>query len=127
MVVLRQRWLLERNRDEEARAVVHRLHGGKYEAVKARAEEEFAIMHVAIKAEMMTRSRSIRDLWTTPAMLKRTLIACGVQIFGQCTGVNGMRLALQVLSGHDDIHVGFCDSDQILRAEDVRDSRSQLR
>ncbi|KAL5486310.1 hypothetical protein ACEPAI_7356 [Sanghuangporus weigelae] len=36
------------------------------------------------------RSRNIRDSWATPAMLKRTLVGCGVQIFGQFTGVNGM-------------------------------------
>ena len=44
-----QRWLLEKNRDEEARAVVHRLYGGKTEVAKARADEEFAIMRDAIK------------------------------------------------------------------------------
>ncbi|EJD07134.1 sugar transporter [Fomitiporia mediterranea MF3/22] len=82
------RWLLEKNRDDEARLVVYRLYGVNNEEEKARADEEFAVMHDAIKAEMMVRSRNIRDLWVTPAMVKRTLAACGVQIFGQFTGIN---------------------------------------
>ena len=37
----------------------------------------------------MQRSRRISDLWSTSAMRKRTFVACGVQIFTQCTGING--------------------------------------
>lgn len=45
-------------------------------------------MHDSIKAEMLSRSHSIRDLFATPAMMRRTLVACGVQVFGQFTGIN---------------------------------------
>lgn len=46
-------------------------------------------MHDQIKADALIRSRSITDLWATPAMLRRTLVAVGVQVFGQFTGING--------------------------------------
>lgn len=82
------RWLLEVNRDEEAYTVLQRLHGVKNDEDKTKVEEEFSVMHDAIKAEMVVRSRNISDLWASPAMIKRTLVACGVQIFGQFTGIN---------------------------------------
>ena len=82
-------YLFEHGFDDEARLVVHKLHGASDEKSLAAADEEFAIMHDSIKAEVMVRSRHISDLWATPAMLKRTLVACGIQIFGQFTGING--------------------------------------
>ncbi|EPT01377.1 hypothetical protein FOMPIDRAFT_1048820 [Fomitopsis schrenkii] len=82
------RWLLERSRDDEARAVVHRLHGAETAEKKASADAEFTDMQLTIKAEMSTRSRRLSDLWETPAMLKRTLVAVGVQVFGQFSGIN---------------------------------------
>lgn len=88
-----QRWLLEHGHDDEAHTVVLRLHGAHTDkapaALKERAELEYAEMHDAIHAEMHVRSRHIRDLWASRAMIRRTLVAVGVQIFGQCTGING--------------------------------------
>lgn len=46
-------------------------------------------MQDVIKAEKTERSRSISDLWETRAMVKRTLVAVGVQVMGQFTGING--------------------------------------
>ena len=83
------RWLLEKGRDEEARQVVYVLHGTSTPEAKEAADREYAVMHDSIKAELKTRSHNISDLWATPAMLRRTLVACGVQIFGQFTGING--------------------------------------
>ncbi|TFK45873.1 general substrate transporter [Heliocybe sulcata] len=82
------RWLLEVGRDEEARQVVYQLHGVKTLDVSEAAEEEFLKMHDSIKAELLTRSRNVADLFATRAMRRRTLVACGVQIFGQFTGIN---------------------------------------
>ncbi|KAJ3755671.1 sugar transporter [Lentinula raphanica] len=83
------RWLLEVDRDEEARKIVYLLHDtqGSAELDEA-AEKEYNEMHDTIKAEVLTRSRRISDLWATHAMLKRTLISCAVQIFTQFTGIN---------------------------------------
>ncbi|KAF8556197.1 sugar transporter [Imleria badia] len=82
------RWLLEVNRDDEARDVVYKLHGIDTPEAKSAADQEFTEMHDQIKADALVRSRSISDLWATPAMLRRTLVAVGVQVFGQFTGIN---------------------------------------
>jgi len=82
------RWLLEQNRDDEARAVVYRLHGTDTSEAKEAAEAEFLEMQAVIKAEASHRSRHLSDLWETRAMLKRTLVAVGVQVFGQFSGIN---------------------------------------
>jgi len=82
------RWLLEMNRDDEAREVVYKLHGIDTPGAKSAADMEFTEMHDQIKADSFVRSRRISDLWATPAMLRRTLVAVGVQVFGQFTGIN---------------------------------------
>ena len=68
--------------------MVHKLYGSTPEAQEA-AEAEFITMAEAIKAELLTKSHNIADLWATRAMLHRTLVSVGVQIFGQFTGING--------------------------------------
>ena len=68
---------------------MHRLHGIETAEKRAAANAEFTDMQLTIKAEMATRSRRLSDLWETPAMLKRTLVAVGVQVFGQFSGING--------------------------------------
>ncbi|KAH0833114.1 general substrate transporter [Lanmaoa asiatica] len=82
------RWLLEMNRDDEAREVVYKLHGVDTSEAKSDADREFAQMHDQIKADALVQSRSVSDLWATPAMLRRTLVAVGVQAFTQFTGIN---------------------------------------
>ena len=77
------RWLLEHGHDDEALSVVRKLHGEG-----AGADAEFAEMHETIRAEMVVRSRSISDLWATRGMARRTLVAVGVQVFGQFSGIN---------------------------------------
>ncbi|KZT07730.1 general substrate transporter [Laetiporus sulphureus 93-53] len=82
------RWLLEKGRYEEARLVVRKLHGAKTAEQVQVSDQEFLEMQVAIKAEMAIRTRRLSDLWATDAMLKRTLVAVGVQVFGQFSGIN---------------------------------------
>jgi len=81
------RWLLEVGRDDEAKEVVYYLHGDSNED-RAAAEKEYHEMYTTIKAEASTRSRRISDLWASKAMIHRTLVACGVQVFTQFTGIN---------------------------------------
>lgn len=81
------RWLLEQGRDAEALAVVRLLHGDA-SGEEAAADAEFAEMQATIKAEQRVRSRSLSDLWATRGMLRRTLVAVGVQVFGQFSGIN---------------------------------------
>ncbi|PPR00886.1 hypothetical protein CVT24_000371 [Panaeolus cyanescens] len=78
------RWLLEVGRDDEAREVVYKLHGNDRES----AEKEFSEMYSVIKAEISVKSRRLSDLWATRPMAKRTLVAVGVQVFCQFTGIN---------------------------------------
>ncbi|PCH42241.1 general substrate transporter [Wolfiporia cocos MD-104 SS10] len=82
------RWLLEQGRDEEALAVIRRLYGTNTPEASEVADREFGEMRSIIKAEMSQKSRKLSDLWETPAMLRRTLVAVGVQVFGQFTGIN---------------------------------------
>ena len=82
--------MLEVGRDEEARQVVHKLHGAKTAEEKVDADDEFAVMYESIKAEKLLKSKKLSDLWATAAMRRRTLVACCVQIFGQFTGINGL-------------------------------------
>ncbi|OSX58727.1 hypothetical protein POSPLADRAFT_1172955 [Postia placenta MAD-698-R-SB12] len=82
------RWLLEQGRDDEARAVVRKLHGSGSPELEHEVDVLFEEMQSVIKAETAIRSRSISDLWETPAMCKRTLVAVGVQVFGQFSGIN---------------------------------------
>ena len=92
-----QRWLLEQERDDEARAVVHRLYDAHTLESKEAAEREFIEMRDVIRAEASQRSRNLTDLWATRAMLKRTLVAVGVQVFGQFSGINGMSMGYSVI------------------------------
>ena len=62
-----------------------RLHGDD----KIAAEQEYMEMYAAIKADVSMRSRRLSDLWATPAMTRRSLVAIGVQVFCQFTGING--------------------------------------
>lgn len=68
---------------------MYKLHGINTPEAKAEAELEFLEMQEVIKAEASQRSRNISDLWATRAMLNRTLVAVGVQVFGQFSGING--------------------------------------
>jgi hypothetical protein len=79
--------LIEVGRDEEAKEVVYYLHGKSDEHA---AEKEYLEMYTTIKAEAAVRSNRLRDLWSSKAMIHRTLVAIGVQVFCQFTGINGM-------------------------------------
>jgi hypothetical protein len=81
--------LIEVGREEEAKEAVFYLHG-KSDEDRAAAEKEFGEMYSTIKAESAMRSRKISDLWASKAMIHRTLVACGVQVFCQFTGINGI-------------------------------------
>jgi sugar porter (SP) family MFS transporter len=82
------RWLIEVGRDEEAREVIRQLHGAKTDITAAEADDEFAVMAAAIRADVATRTNNIRDLVKTRSMAWRTFVAVGVQVFGQFTGIN---------------------------------------
>ncbi|CAE6361008.1 unnamed protein product [Rhizoctonia solani] len=80
------RWLIAQGREEEAYRVLEKLHfdGQNREWL----DGEFAEICEQINSEKQMKSSNIMDLVNTKPMLKRTLIACGVQAFGQFTGIN---------------------------------------
>lgn len=83
------RWLIEVGRHEEARKVIRQLHGVATEAAAAEADDEYEVMAAAIQADVSVRSNNVADLFTSRSMTWRTLVAVGVQVFGQFTGING--------------------------------------
>jgi hypothetical protein len=83
-VICSPRWLIEKNREEEAQAVIIRLHGEN-----AFSGAEFNEMRENIVWERDNSIRSVSVLFSTPAMRRRVLAAFGVQAFGQFTGING--------------------------------------
>lgn len=82
------RWLLEHGRDEEARKVIYKLHDVSTPEAKAAADADFLSMSDNIKAELLLKSKRINDLWADAGTIKRTLVAIGVQVFSQFTGIN---------------------------------------
>ena len=46
-------------------------------------------MYDTIKAELSVRSRRLSELWATRAMLRRTFVAVGVQMFTVLAGTSG--------------------------------------
>jgi Sugar (and other) transporter len=68
---------------------VYKLHGAND---REAAELEYREMYDAIKAELSVRSRRLSDLWATRAMMRRTFVSVGVQVFCQFTGINGMNM-----------------------------------
>ncbi len=73
---------------------MYKLYGTETPELKEKADKEYSEMYDTIKAEVFVRSRNIKDLFATPAMTRRTLVACGVQIFGQFTGINGAFMTM---------------------------------
>lgn len=80
---------MEVGRDDEAREVVYKLHGANNPESEAAAEIEYMEMFRTIKADTSIRSRRLSDLWASRAMLRRTFVAVGVQVFCQFSGING--------------------------------------
>lgn len=80
------RWLLEQERDDEAYAVIKRLHGNSGDEPFFRAE--FTQMRDQLRFERSQQAAGWRDCFTTPSNRKRILLAVLVQAFTQLSGIN---------------------------------------
>ncbi|KAF8607787.1 general substrate transporter [Ceratobasidium sp. AG-I] len=80
------RWLVAQGREEEAYGVLQKLHFNGEN--KEWLDGEFSEICEQIRIEKEMKSSRLVDLVNTRPMLRRTLIACGVQAFGQFTGIN---------------------------------------
>ena len=80
------RWLMEKDRHEEARAVLNKLHStGNNEDF---LQLEFEEIRDTVVAEKAAQTVSWKALLAKPSWRKRLLLGCGVQAFGQLSGVN---------------------------------------
>ncbi|KAL0944927.1 hexose carrier protein [Colletotrichum truncatum] len=79
------RWLVEKERIEEARAALQRLRRGQDEAA---IEAEFNDIHQTIVADRDIAKVSWKSIITKPSWRRRLLLGCGVQAFGQLSGIN---------------------------------------
>ncbi|KAL4893749.1 general substrate transporter [Aspergillus ambiguus] len=79
------RWLMEKDRHEEAREVLLRLRGSdNFEHV----DLEFREIRDVILADRAVGHVSWKSILTEPSWRKRLLIGCGVQAFGPLSGMN---------------------------------------
>lgn len=80
------RWLVEQGRDDEARAILERLHRSKADPDATVAKAEFVQIRAQIQAERSLPS-SYWYILTTPSMLKRAVCTLLVWTMGQSTGI----------------------------------------
>ncbi|KAH6847211.1 general substrate transporter [Chaetomium sp. MPI-CAGE-AT-0009] len=79
------RWLMEKDRHEDARAVLDRLRSGQDRDL---VELELQEIREAIAADRAVGGVSWKSILTRPTWRKRLLLGCGVQAFGPLSGIN---------------------------------------
>jgi MFS family permease len=79
------RWLMEKDKHEEARAVLHRLRSGQDQEL---IELEVQEIRDVIAADRALGEVSWKSILTRPTWRKRLLLGCGIQAFGQLSGIN---------------------------------------
>jgi hypothetical protein len=82
------RWLCEKDRWDEARTVLQKLHHDGTAETDQRIELEFCEIRDVIEADRLNNSTSISKIFTKPSWRKRLLLGCGVQAFGPLSGIN---------------------------------------
>ncbi len=114
------RWLMEQDRSEEARATIHKLHydGSNEEFL----ELEFIEIRDAIRADRVYGTHSWTEIFSRPSWRRRLMLGCGIQAFGQLSGINGTSFHYE--------HVYFSkaclinnDSHKLLRSPYLRITR----
>jgi hypothetical protein len=81
------RWLLEKERDDEAIAVIKRLHGNNGEDDSV-FRAEYTQMREQIRFEKSVSNIGWGEVFRTPSNRKRLLLAVLVQVFTQLSGIN---------------------------------------
>ncbi|KAK9366879.1 general substrate transporter [Lipomyces kononenkoae] len=85
------RWLLEKDRVEEAYEILKKLHGAETVEEEELLEAEFLQMKEQIRYDMSLRATGISSLLKKKGNQKRLAISVAVQAFTQLTGVNVMN------------------------------------
>ncbi|KAF5003570.1 hypothetical protein FDECE_9884 [Fusarium decemcellulare] len=79
------RWLMEKDKHEEARIVLSKLRNGQN---ASRIDLEFIEIRDVIAADREIGKVSAMSILTKPSWRKRLLLGCGVQAFGPLSGIN---------------------------------------
>lgn len=81
------RWLIQHGKDEEARAVIEKLHSGLNVEADF-CDREFRQMKQQIEYEREVSIKSWTSLFTKRSNFRRLMLGVGLQVFLQTTGVN---------------------------------------
>ena len=109
------RWLVEKERYEEARATLEKLHGtGDNQEF---LDMEFREIRDTIVAEKQIAVRSWGEMVSRPSWRKRLFLGMGVQAFGQLSGMSHSHHSYRSLT------LNRYQRDQLLRASDLRTTR----
>lgn len=79
------RWLMEKDKHDEARAVLEKLRNGED---ASRINLEFIEIRDVIAADREVGKVTTWSILTKPSWRKRLLLGCGVQAFGPLSGIN---------------------------------------
>ncbi|KFA81675.1 hypothetical protein S40288_07235 [Stachybotrys chartarum IBT 40288] len=79
------RWLMEKDKHDEARAALNKLRNGEDTSV---IDLEFIEIRDVIAADREIGKVSTRSILTKPSWRKRLILGCAVQAFGPLSGIN---------------------------------------
>ncbi|KAJ5774023.1 hypothetical protein N7457_008919 [Penicillium paradoxum] len=82
------RWLIEQGREEEGRSVLTRLHLNRTATDRHLLDYELSQIYQTLASEKLSIVRSWSQLLLSSRWRHRILLACGLQIFTQCTGAS---------------------------------------
>ncbi|KAJ5616202.1 hypothetical protein N7537_001316 [Penicillium hordei] len=82
------RWLIEKGREVEGRSVLARLHLNQGATNNQLLEHELFQIQESLASEKESAIRSWHQLLISPRWRHRIFLACGLQVFTQCSGTN---------------------------------------
>ncbi|KAJ5637429.1 hypothetical protein N7490_007308 [Penicillium lividum] len=82
------RWLMEKDRHDEALATLQRLHGDGTPEKEQYIELEFQEIREAINAERASTKITWTSILTKASWRRRLILGCAVQAFGPLSGIN---------------------------------------
>ncbi|KAI9667910.1 MAG: hypothetical protein M1821_000730 [Bathelium mastoideum] len=82
------RWLMEKDRHEEARTVLYKLHADGTPEKDEYIELEYREIRDVIAADRLNSTTTWSSIVTRPSWRKRLLLGCGVQALGPLSGIN---------------------------------------
>ncbi|KFZ07915.1 hypothetical protein V502_09673 [Pseudogymnoascus sp. VKM F-4520 (FW-2644)] len=82
------RWLMEKDRHQEALAILHKLHDNADGSNSESVELEFREIRDVIIADRSASAITWASIFQKPSWRRRLLLGCGVQAFGPLSGIN---------------------------------------